>query len=256
MSTLKTRFSIGKQNISLDDRDLSNPTPAESAFLKALTESQDFSDTKYRVDTDPMLTEKGKNAKLNPLKDGVWRTILRSVEVVENERLALVKREKELFAVPPISTPFEIAMDRERRDWFRGLSVEQVAKFFQSLQAGESHAEIINSLMRSPVPLMLDMNLKFIEEIHQQNRMNMYPETWAQIEYGNASIKWAELGMAHVIGITLGTTVRSTGDVLAFALANGFDLAAKTMNGEQAVEHARFMAKAKSTAELVPQLVA
>lgn len=251
-----TRFSIGKQNIPLDNRDLTNPTPAERAFLKALTESQDFSEVKFRVDTDPMLSAVGREAKLKPLIDGVWRTILRSVEVVENERLALVKREKDLFAVPLIATPYEIAMDLERRTWFRGLTPEQTSKFFESLRSGEQHAETVNSLMRSPVPLALDMNLKFIEEIHQQNRMALFPDTWAEIEYGNTSIEWCQMGMAHVTGITHGTTKRSTHDVLVFAMAEGFNLAAKVLNGEKAVDHAKYLASAKTIAEAVPQLVA
>lgn len=239
-------FTVGKHNFPIEGRDLANPTPAENAFLKTLTALDDFVQARLRVDSDAQLSPFGRDVKLVPLVNGVWQTILRSTETIENERLALVKKEADLFGVPKIATPYEIAMDRERRDWFKSLSSSDLHKFLTSLRAGEKHAEIVNSLMRSPVPMLLDRNLQVVEEIHQENRKAQFPDIWVEIEAGNASIEWSQRAMGHIVGFAYITTHKSSNDICLFALAQGFDLAAETLYGKESVAHAKRTGKIKT----------
>lgn len=239
-------FTIGKSVIALEGRDLTNPTKAEAAFLKALSDLDEFTQTRVRIDTDQQLSEFGRLVKIKPLIDTAWRGIFRANEVIENERMSLVKKEKDLFGVPTISTPFEIAMDRECRDWFRSLSPSDLSKFFSELKAGEKHAQIVNSLLRSPVPLTLDRNLQLIEEIHHENRKALFPTAWAEVENGNPGIEWSQRGMAHLGGFAYINTRRDTAAVLLQALNEGFNLAAETMFSAESVAYAKRTGQVKS----------
>jgi hypothetical protein len=232
-------FTIGKHVIALEGRDLKNPSPAESAFLKSLNGLDDFIKLRTSIDTDPQLTALGRDVKILPLINNAWRIILRSSESVENERLALVQKEKDLFSVPKISTPYEVSMDRERRDWFRALSAPDLHKFLGGLKAGEDQTEMVHSLMRSPVPTLADRNLQIIEEVHRENRKAQFPDEWVAIEEGHAAISWAQRGMGHLIGFAYTSTRESSNAVCQFALKEGFNLAADTIWGKKAVAYAK-----------------
>lgn len=252
----ENRFTVGKQHINLPERNIANPGTPEKAFLTALESLQGFTRVRANIENDNLLSDAGRVAKLTPAIEGLYGIVLRSVEVVENERLALVKREKDLYAVAAITTPVQIAWDLEIRDWFRSLNDKERAKFFGVVRAGEAHEYTISALMRSPVPMGLDANLEYIESIHKENRRAMFPEDWAAIETGNAGVEWAQLGMAHVVGLVVQQSNQSIGALVEFALQYFYNLAASTLASPQMIERIKQTLAAKTLDEVVVDLTA
>lgn len=218
------KLTIGTQTFDLADTG-PDSLPHQS-LLVAVDAANTFATAKNTVMNDGHLTTQGKAAKLKPQADALWQQVFVSLENIENERLHWAGREAALYAIPAISTPYEIAMDRERRDWFRALARGDKASVIDAIKAGADHAELVAALLRSPVPLGLDGMARLVEEIHQANCRAASPDEWELIQTGRQAVATAERGMGHVVGISCGLTERPTEVVLRLALSTGHERAA------------------------------
>lgn len=232
-------YKIGSGTYELPARPLVNPTLSELAYLAAFDASATFANAKPGVINDPHLSTSGKNAKLAPMADGVWNRIFVSTTNIHNESLHLDKREAELFAVPKIATPYEIAVDREIRDWFRTLKHSEKLDVLQRIQTGREQQQTVAALLRSPIPMALDQEMTLVIEAHRTNRRAEFPTEWEAIKDGRDSIAWSKRGMGFVVGITGGLTERNDGEVLTLALTTGHEQAAEVMFDAAAIKDMR-----------------
>ena len=232
-------YKIGSGTYELPARPLVNPTISELAYLAAFDAAATFANAKPGIINDPHLSTSGKNAKLAPMADGLWRQIFISTTNIHNESLHLDKREAELFAVPKISTPFEIAVDREIRDWFRTLKHSEKLEVLQRISSGLEQVQTVGALLRSPIPMALDQEMTLVQEAHRANRRAEFPEEWQAIKEGRDAIAWAQRGMGHVTGISGGLTERNETEVMQLALTTGHERAAEIMFSEAAVKDMR-----------------
>lgn len=231
------QFTVGKQTFDLDYME-ADSQPRRS-FIAALDAANSFAEAKNRIMNDGYLSSTGKAAKLAPLADALWQRIFVSLEAINNERLHLGGREAKLYEIPKISTPYEISMDRERRDFFRTLSSRDKSQVIGQMKSGGDHAEMICSLLRSPVPIGLDMYGRLVEEIHHQNCQSANPDEWESIKSGRQQVESAWRGLMFVVGATNILTEMQSSAVLRMALATGHEQAARLLSDAVTVAETR-----------------
>lgn len=236
---MTVKFTIGSTSFELPARQLATQSAAGLSYLTAVDAANLYARAKQSIENDGHLSGAGKLAKLKPLADGLWKQIFVSMENIANEGKHFDAREKRLFAVSEISTPYEVSRDREIRDWFRSLGRDETPRVIEAMKAGGEHAELVGALLRSPVPLGLDAMLTNVREVHEENCKEAAPGEYVLIEEGRASVQWAERGMGFVIGISQGLTERTVSEVLRLALETGHDLAAMALGDAKTIAQVR-----------------
>ena len=240
------KYTIGAGSYELPTREISPANLAESSFLVANDAANTFATAKRSIVADGFLSSAGKHAKLLPLVNDLWRQVFTSTENIGNEAAYLDKRELKLFAVPEITTPFEIARDLEIRTWFRGLTRAEKSAVLERISSGQEQQHTVAALLRSPVALALDQELALVAEAHKSNCIAQNPDEWDLIQAGRESVEWAERGMGHVRGIAHGLTERNETEVMQLALTSGHEAAAMLMFGDSAVANALRIIKNES----------
>ena len=238
MANEQTRFTIGAAGYDMPVRVIDKPGVSELAFQVATEKANEYAAEHAQVMNDGFLSATGKEAKLGPKADALWRQIFVSYENIEGENLSLDARETALFSVGAATTANELSRDREVRDWFRGLPMPEQNKVVEQMKAGETHKEVVTALLRSPIPLCLDHLMSVVSAVHQDNRKAQFPEEAHAIESRREGVTWALRGMGFVVGIAHGVTDRKAAAVLGLAMSTDHQKAAELMFGEKAVQEA------------------
>ncbi len=225
-------YAIGNQRFALDDLPTSaqNTLPAAS-FFSALDAVTAYHDSKSQILADPLLSDAGKGAKIEPLANQALSAVLAALENLETESGYWEKREAELLAVGAPTTENEIARDKEVREWWRSITPEQRAKITQEVEASPAHGELVRALLRSPVPDAADIEKRYFRELHNQIRRLENPAEAVAIETGRHALAFGERGVGHIAGIALQLTGRTVGDLARLAVETGKERAAVRLVG-------------------------
>ncbi len=155
--------------------------PSVQVANSTLRQLGDFVQHHTDVMQDPLLSERGKAAKLNPLKVGMARVIAAAAAVNQDAAKQTDKREAAMLAVPAIapSDAASAAVDVEVRQWWRSLDSKQRADMLQKFQDGPEHQRIEAALLRSPVALADPELLAIRDSWNRQARIDNAGEATA-----------------------------------------------------------------------------
>ena len=160
------------------------------------------------ISNDSHLSDEGKAAKLDPISEKAWSTLMQSREDLDNEAARLNSEQEALEAVPPVANPVQQGIDAEARAWWRGLSPGDRNKLLQSMaDEGETgHAtftkynQLWQALLRTPIPLP-DHEIAFVDDIWRRLRRLDNPVEYSRIQSERNALEWAERSIAHQHGI-------------------------------------------------------
>jgi hypothetical protein len=156
---------------------------------------------------DDSLSSVGLERQLSPVQGSAVTAMAASWHSVDRYEQGLNVREQILLAVPQVaeSNTASAIADREIRDWWRGLSVEDRAKYITSFNESPEHQRIEIALLRSPIA-MVDWEIKAVRESWNRGRRLENVGEAAAIELGRASVEWARRGLAQLAGLTMVAT--------------------------------------------------
>lgn len=160
--------------------------------LSAVKTLQDYVKVAQEVRGDPTLTDVGKAKKLEQPLAKAALDLHKIADTVLGKGAAVMSKRASLLAVPSVE-PGNAAQqlaDRECREWFRGLSVEERAEVMPKLMSGKLPA-IAKALARSPIPLNIDEQK--IETAWRESVMAEDPATFIDLEQEREAADWAWL---------------------------------------------------------------
>ena len=229
------------------------PGEAERAFTGALGAANLFANQKRTVENDQHLSTAGKQAKLAPMSSQLWKTIFVSAKAVQGERLKIETRTAHLYDIGSPVTPYEIAIDRERRDYWRSLGSPERIALLGVIEATPVFAPFVKSILRTPVPDLLDVEIRLLRDTFEKIRREEDSDLYALIKDDQGAVDWAERGLAHIIGISQskGMTGITSQGVLTMAIESGDGAAALALGyspNEIAVEKRKQEAKRRMAA--------
>lgn len=214
------QYTLNGQSFDLPELNRTGgPSDAVASFHKALDASNSYATAKHQINGDLALSSIGKLAKLIPLKKALWQQLASSAKAVYAARRDVETRTAALYETGAPMTPYEIAVDREIRDWWRQADTEAKNAFRHSLADGMADKKMILALLRSPVPAVLDLEMRLLREKFEELQREAAPDIWAAIEDDAAATNWAERGLAHVIAISHALTETTAGELLKMLVA-------------------------------------
>lgn len=172
-----------------------------------------------QVMADPHLTGQGKDAQLRPDRERVLDQVAATVEAIETYADQLDAREANLLRVPELhpQNAAEAIVDRELRDFWRGLDMKGRHALLNAMDRGPEHQRLEIALLRSPYG-QLDHEIGMVRESWNRGRRIDNPTEAFAIEAGRAQVEWGRRAMAHLSSITLRAT--AMGDSALKALLN------------------------------------
>lgn len=228
----KSTHTIATQSFELPAFERTGvPGQAEKAFQLALDAANYFATAKHAIDDDGHLSTAGKQAKLKPLAENLWRQIFASAKNIAGEQRAIVLKTQTLYDIGSPVTPYEIAIDRERRDYWRSLGSSERIALLGVIEATPVFAPFVKSILRTPVPDLLDVEIMLLRDTFEKIRREEAPDLYALIKDDQGAVDWAERGLAHIIGISQskGMTGITSQGVLTMAIEAGDDAAAMAL---------------------------
>ena len=156
------------------------------------------------VKADPELSELGRTRKIEPKQAEVVEVIANRWDAIAAEERKLHNREEAMFA-PPKLDPSHSAMaieEREIRDWWRSLSLEDRTKMLGQIESRPGHERLMIALLRSPIPnIMGEREVKVVGDVWKRTKRLDNPDEAAAIEAGLLVTDWARRGLANVAGV-------------------------------------------------------
>ncbi len=220
----------------LSDTDLAGePAIRFSVALEAINA---LHATTQAVQADPHLTAEGKAARLRPDRERTLDQVAATAEALDSYEASLDRREAELLRVPELhpQNAAEAIVDRELRDYWRSLPMEQRHKLLDAMNEGPGHERLEIALLRSPYA-QLDHEIRVVRESWNRGRRIENPTEASAIDAARAQIEWGRRAMAHLTSITLRTVAMGDGALKALVSA-GREKAAKAFGYDQAqIEH-------------------
>jgi hypothetical protein len=185
------------------------------------------------VQADPNFTAQGKDAQLRPHRERVLDQVAATVEAIESYADQLDKREAALLSVPELhpQNAAEASIDRELRDYWRGLDMKGRHAILDEIHNGPGHQRLEIALLRSPYA-QADHEVRLIRESWNRGKRVDNPAEAMAIEAGRAQVEWGRLAMAHLTTHTLRTAAIGDGALKAL-LSSGRERAARVFGYDQ-----------------------
>lgn len=199
--------------------------PAVTATFGALT---DFDGAKRAIEGDPNLTEIGRAAKLAPLQDSLWETLVAAASLRTSFANEIDRREVALLAIPKLDPAASAVAveDAEARAWWRGLDHKGRADVLRTLANDdpegvgfERYGRLWLALLRSPIPLP-DRDLDVVRSLWERDRRAGNPAEAAYIERGRAALAWFDRAFGQAHGVSAGLTGWGRGRVAEWLASN------------------------------------
>ncbi len=125
----------------------------------------------------------------------------------------------------------EAIIDRELRDYWRSLDMQERHKIIDAMSEGPGHERMEIALLRSPYA-RVDYQIALVRESWNRGRRLDNPAEAVAIDTGRAQIEWGRRAMGHLSSITLRAT--GLGDGALKALLNaGRERAARAFGFDQ-----------------------
>ncbi len=148
---------------------------------------------------DELLSSLGRSRALEPFRKTAIDGVRRMVENAHNLQQGCATRLAELFSIPAVSSPVDVATDREIRDrWHSATSDERTKLLMEILNNSTAHARIADALARSPYPLAHANADSAIRESRENTVRELRPISVAKAELDLAGAKWAVSVLPHV----------------------------------------------------------
>jgi hypothetical protein len=132
-------------------------TECEGAVTSCVSTLKTFIEKNVAVAADATLSPMGKRAKQIPLAQAAIKAVWRQSDALATFGGKTLARLTALYSPPAIApgNATQALLDREVREWFRGLSADERGKVLPKLLAG-ALPQVALALMRSPIPLDSD----------------------------------------------------------------------------------------------------
>lgn len=216
------KFTLNGQAFELPELNRTGgPSPAVATFHKALDAANSFAAAKHQVNDDPALSSVGKMAKLIPLAKALWRQHAASAKEIAAARREVEAKTAILYEVGTPTTPYQISIDKEIRDWWQGANAEKRTAFLHAVSNGTADLAMVVALLRSPVPALFDLEMRGLKEAFEKQMRDADPDLWAAIEDDGRAIDWTERGMNFVLALTYALTETNRGEVLKELVRDG-----------------------------------
>ncbi|WP_371233613.1 hypothetical protein ACAW63_10915 [Pseudomonas sp. QE6] len=239
------RHDIGEHQVFLpevSEADLGGDLVSRFAVSKTfINELKAFTDS---VMKDPLLSEAGKEAKLKDFRLRALDTLAIQLEGVEKFSEGIQRAEEELYRVPELhpQNAAEAIIDREIRDYFRGLSANEKTKILNEMKASPKYERMEIALLRAPY-IGVDWQTKDVRESWNERRRQADPAAAHAIQVFKDQLEWGQKAMSFIAGIG----VKSCGlkdETIKVLVRAGRDKAAKAFGfTQEQIEHTRRIIK-------------
>ena len=215
-----------------------------------------------RIKADPNLSDYGRSQKIQPIAESVISAVGTFATLAQKDAAEADALDTALMGVGAPDNPMAASEDKELRDWWRALPVEERARIMDAMQtdeaAGQKFARLQLALLRSPIPVGADIEKQFMLDLWKQTARLDNPGAALRIDGLRNAAAWSE----RVLAITAGVAVQrlglergqvieilasdTTGLALKGAAAFGFDKTdvARALRIAEAREAAKQAAKA------------
>jgi len=203
------------------------PVLVFEAMAELLGELGDKQSAIHRNET---LSDIGRSRQLEPLRTDFIRRLAAVSSQMDGYAESLDKREATLTRVPSLD-PTHSAMaieDREVRDWWRSLSMDDRTKLLSRIDNEPGHDRLMIALMRAPVAQMqLDHEVALVRSVWNRTKRLDNPVEAEAVDSGRAALDWGRRGLAHVAGITSSVVDLEPALVLRTIVASDDDMTRK-----------------------------
>ena len=194
--------------------DSSGETQIGQAVFGAVAMLTSLDKAIHDATNDEMLSEVGRARKLEKPRVNTLQAIGRHWQNVDAEELAINARHTALFAIPKIEPTDAVTaiIDREIRDYVRGIAGDERSKLIRSLGDPE-HARMVLALCRSPVTAGIPE--KVARDAWTRSIKATRSEEVAKIEGQLASVQWARAALSRCAALAAQTAKMDRGRVIA-----------------------------------------
>lgn len=159
-----------------------------------------------KLGADPTLSTLGIEQKAEPVKADVVSRVAAAAGQVRLFENGITNMELQLYAVPEIDPGNSVAAieDREVRDWWRSMSLQDRQKMLGQVQSESAqHERLMIALMRAPTPLaLLDHETKFVRNAWKEAKRANDPITAARIDADRKLVETTRRGLVTLASIT------------------------------------------------------
>lgn len=195
----------------LQTADLAAPPVVAATKAPAAVDSLDKGTRK--VQADVYLSPEGKAAKTGPLQAQAWDDILQARAELDMLAAEADADEAQLYELPSISTPAEVAGDTEARTWWRSLPAVERGKLLRKLgddgaegqEAFQKYSRLWQALLRSPIPLP-EHETQFVRDVWQRICRVEHVGEYVEIQHRRQLLERSERVFGHAVGIASAAT--------------------------------------------------